>query len=346
MNFRSDNNAGVAPEILQALVSEAGRQDDSYGRDRQTASLNQAWSEVFEIQVQVIPVVSGTAANSLALSLLSPPHGRVFCHADAHVLVDEANAPGFFQPGLALSPLPGKDGKIEPDALRRALDSAPWGSINCSQPAALSLTQATEWGAVYDLDHLETLARTARDRDLFVHMDGARLANAIVRLNCTPAEATWRRGIDVLSLGATKNGCLLAEAVIVFGDRPVSHLWYKAKQAGHVASKLRFLSAQLLAYAKDGLWLELASRANRAAAMLASELSRIEEVALACEPQANMVFARLGPELSDRLRRRGVAFHAWDAVGTARFVTSFETDAATVGDLAATIRSCVAEPGS
>lgn len=343
MNFRSDNNAGIAPEIMAALTAEAGREDDSYGRDATTARLNRIWSEVFETPVQVLPVVSGTAANALALSVLSPPHGRVYCHAEAHVVVEEVNAPGFFQPGLALSPLEGPQGRIALDTFERALDGAPWGAVNSSQPAALSVTQATEWGTVYGLDHLESLARAAKSRGLSVHMDGARLANAIAALGCTPAEATWRRGVDVLSLGATKNGCMLAEAVVAFGERPIRPLWYKAKQAGQLASKLRFVSAQLLAYGTDGLWLALARRANAAANTLARELARIPGVTLAAETQANMVFVRLAPSTVDSLRQRGFAFHVWDALGTVRLVTSFLTSDAAIATLVAAIRSCERE---
>jgi threonine aldolase len=328
---------------MEALRAEAGREDDSYGRDGTTARLNQMWSDVFETSVQVLPVVSGTAANALALSFLSPPHGRVFCHAEAHIRVEEVNAPGFFQPGLALSPLEGPHGRIALDTLKNALDGAPWGSINSSQPAVLSLTQATEWGAVYDLDDLESLARAAKSRGLSVHMDGARLANAIAKLGCTPADATWRRGVDVLSLGATKNGCMLAEAVVVFGERQIRQLWYKAKQAGNIAAKLRFVSAQLLAYGHDGLWLELARRANAAADKLARELSHLPGVTLVGETQANMVFARLARSTIDSLRRRGFAFHVWDALGTVRLVTSFRTSDAVIEDLVAALRACERE---
>lgn len=338
MNFRSDNNTGAEPYIIDAFLAEAALSNDGYGRDGLTAKLNETWSEVFETEVSVLPVATGTVANALALSFIAPSHGRVYCHEQAHIVVDEVNAPGFFVPGLTFTPLQGQRGKVDRDAFAAALDAAPWGAVNCAQPAALSITQASEMGTVYRTEEIRALAESAHGRGLGLHMDGARLANAIATLDVSPAEATWRCGVDILSLGASKNGCFLTEAVVVFGRSDVRPLWYKSKQGGHLSSKLRFLTAQLIAYASDGRWLMSARRANRAAARLAAGLASIDAIDLVNPIEANIVFARLVPGMAAQLRAQGFLFHSRRQEGYVRFVTSFDTTDADVDRLVAACR--------
>ena len=341
INFRSDNNASVDAPILEALIAEASKRDDAYGRDEVTAKLDEEWSAVFETAVHVIPVLSGTAANAISLAAVTPSYGTLLCHRQAHIVEAEVNAAGFFQPGLAISSFEGAHGKISASALQAALENSPWKSWNRSQPAALSVTQATELGSVYEPAELGELTDIARRYELCVHMDGARLANAIAHLGCTPAAATWRCGVDILSLGASKNGCMLGEAIVVFREQYIPKVRYKAKQSGQVAAKLRFVSAQLLAYCRGGRWLRSASRANAAAERLARGLAAIDRVQVATPPQANIVLATLPREVIDALRAGGFTFNDWDRNGTVRLVTSFDTSEEDIARLIQAVRTLV-----
>lgn len=342
INFRSDNNPGAEPYIIDAFLAEAALSNDGYGRDSLTGKLNESWSEVFETEVSVLPVSTGTVANALALSFVAPSHGRVYCHEHSHIVVDEVNSPGFFVPGLTFSPLQGEMGKVDADAFSAALDEAPWGAVNCAQPAALSITQASEFGTVYRSEEIRALAMSAHSRGLRLHMDGARLANAIVTLNVSPADATWRCGVDVLSLGASKNGCFLTEAVVVFGRHDVKPLWYKSKQSGHLSSKLRFLAAQLIAYAAGDRWLDSARRANRAALRLVAGLAPVSAIDIINKVEANIVFARISPGLASRLRAQGFQFHSRVRDERVRFVTSFDTSDQDVDCLVAACKEAAA----
>jgi threonine aldolase len=342
INFRSDNNAGVDPHILDALIAEAARADDSYGRDEVTRRLDAVWSSVFETAVRVIPLLSGTAANSISLAAVTPPHGAVLCSAHAHIVQDEVNAPGFFQPGLALKSVESVEGKIPLEAIDSSLKHWPWNSPNCSQASTLSLTQATEWGTVYSLTEVAGLANLAKRYKLKVHLDGARLANAIAHLHCTPAAATWRAGVDILSLGAAKNGCMLAEALVMFGNEDSTPVRYRSKQSGQMAAKLRFVSAQLTAYCRDDLWLKLAVRANDAAQRLAQALVHVPGVRIIAPVEANIVLVALPRGVNDGLQQRGFAFHRWLSDDTARFVTSFDTRDADIDALVAAVKSLAA----
>jgi threonine aldolase len=277
--------------------------------------------------------MTGTAANALALCAVTPPHGRVYCHKGAHIATDEVNAPGFWLPGLSFELLPGSGGKIDCAAFAQALERAAWGSINCSQPTVLSITQPTECGTVYRCDEIRQLTDVAHQHGLAVHMDGARLANAIAHVGCSAADMTWRCGVDVLSLGANKNGCLLAEAVVVFGARDIRALWYKSKQGGQLASKMRFVSAQLLAYAKNRRWLETARLANDAAQQLATKLLSIPNVDVLYSVEANIVIARIPSDILIRMRAAGVNCHEFEDKEILRFVTSFQTEPAALDKL-------------
>lgn len=330
MNFASDNIAGAAPEIMAALLRANEGSAVSYGGDEITARLKARFSAFFERDVDVYPVVTGTAANALALAAIAPPYGAVLCYELSHIHLDECGAPEMFSGGTKLLALGGADAKLDPAAVQAVLDAYPAGVVHHVQPAALSLTQSTELGTVYSLTEIERLSELARARGLKLHMDGARFANALVHLGVTPAEATWKAGIDIMSFGATKNGALAAEAVVVFDPEIARDLSFRRKRAGHLLSKMRFVSAQLEAYLDDGLWRRLATHANAMTARLAEGLAAAG-IALSVHPQANEVFPRLPAATIARLREAGAIFHPWPMAGdskdarTVRLVTSFQT---------------------
>ncbi|WP_374449239.1 low specificity L-threonine aldolase [Stella sp.] len=346
MNFASDNTAGAHPAILRALADAATGRAMPYGNDPWTTRVAARLAEIFETAVEVFPVATGTACNALALSALTPPWGAVLCHEAAHVQVDECGAPEFFTAGAKLVPLPGPDGKIRPATLEAALERAGFGIVHAVQPAALTLTQSTECGAVYRPDEIRALADLAHARGLGVHMDGARFANAVAATGCSPADLTWRAGIDVLSLGATKNGAMAAEAVVFFDRGRADRFAFRRKRAGHLFSKMRFLSAQLEAYLADGLWLANAAHANAMAKRLADGLAALPAVALLHPVEANAVFARLPGPAIDAMAQAGFRFYRWpdersDAI---RLVTAFDTDPADVDAFLARLRSILLIP--
>lgn len=323
MNFRSDNEAPAAPQIIAALEQANRGPAHAYGEDALSERLRQRFCNVFEKAVDVYPVTTGTAANCLCLAQICPPYGAIFCYEHAHIYEDECGAPEFYTGGKLL-PLPGMHAKIEPDVLKSVLSRYGLHGEHESKPAALSLTQATELGTVYDLEQLGALCEIAHAFGLAVHMDGARFANAVVSLGVSPAAMTWRVGIDMLSFGATKNGALAAEAVVVLNQNYGNELARRRKRAGHLWSKMRFISAQLDAYLDEDLWLTLARQANARSDQLARGLEAIAGVELSCPPEANEVFVRWPAQISAALRNAGVEFHEW-ADGSARLVTSHAT---------------------
>jgi threonine aldolase len=341
MNFASDNAYGAMPEILSALGTANVGAVASYGDDAITARLSRRLCDIFEHELSVFPVVSGTAANALALATLTPSHGAILCHAESHIAVDECGAPEFFSHGAKLVTVEGDGAKLTPASLTRALSHFQKGFVHHAQPAAISLTQASELGTVYSVDELSEIGALARARDLHLHMDGARFANALVHLGCTPAAMTWRAGVDALSFGATKNGALGAEAVIFFDARVAADFAYRRKKSGHLLSKMRFLSAQLDAYLEDDRWLKGAARANALALRLAEGLAAIEGATLAHPVEANAVFVRLPDETVARLKKAGAVFHPWgpptkDGRTLIRLVLSFATPESAIGDFLAT----------
>lgn len=331
MRFASDNTSGAVPEVLAAVTAEAGRYGAAYGDDEATRRLDATFSALFERDVAVFPVATGTAANCLALSCLTPPWGEVLAHEGAHILTDEAGAPELFTGGARMVALPGDGGKLRPEALAPVFTRTRHG-VHSPEPAVLSLTQATEAGTVYRSDEVAALVDAVRPHGLAVHMDGARFANAVAALGCTPAEATWRLGVDVLSFGATKNGCLAAEAVLFFDPDRAREVERRRKRTGHLLSKLRFVSAQLEAYLADDRWISYAAHANDAARRLADGLSAIENVTLHHPVDANEVFATLPSTAADRLRAKGAAFYGEpdDDRTDVRLVTSWSTTDAEV----------------
>ena len=329
MNFASDNAYGAWPEIVAAIGTAASGAVSSYGEDAITAGLRDKFSALFEREVAVFPVISGTAANALALATLTPQHGAIFCHAESHIAVDECGAPEFFTHGAKLVGLEGKDAKLTPAILESALAHYHKGFVHHVQPSCLSVTQASELGTVYTPGEIAALSSLAHAHAMNVHMDGARFANALATLDCSPAEATWRAGVDVLSFGATKNGALGAEAVIFFNPKEAGDFEYRRKKGGHLISKMRFVSAQLDAYLEGGRWLAAARRANALATRLAEGLGAVAGAEIAHPVGANAVFARLPQAMIARLRAQGAQFYDWSPPEAGRtlvrLVMSFAT---------------------
>ena len=273
IDYRSDNTGRAAPQILEALVRANQDTALGYGADEWTAALQQRFSDLFETSVRVFPVATGTAANALALAALGPSWGIVYCSEVAHINTSEANATGFFGGGVKLAAIGGEHGKIDADLLADALAGISPAQLHRGQPSAVSMTQATDLGAVYTLDEIRAVAEVTRKRrGLRLHMDGARFANAVARLGCSPAEPTWRSGIDIMSFGATKNGGALCDAIVVFAPELADGLAVQLRRAGQVWSKMRFASAQLIAYVENGLWLDMARASNAIAARIAAGL--------------------------------------------------------------------------
>ena len=290
--FRSDNVGGAAPEILEALVAANEGTASPYGDDDYTRRMNERFSATFERPVSVFPVATGTGANSIALAALSNAFGAIYCHETAHINVYECGAPEFFT-GAKLVGLPGSDYRLDAITLDEALMLAGRGNPTRVQPFALNITQPSDFGTLYSLDEVAALSSVAHRHGLRVHMDGARFANAIAALGCSPADLTWRRGVDVLSLGTTKNGAINAEAVVVFDKALADEIPFRMKRGGQVLSKARFVSAQLDRYFADDRWLDRARRANALTSELAARLQEIPGVTVVAPVQVNMIFLRM-----------------------------------------------------
>ncbi len=345
-NFKSDNVSPVCDAIIAAINAANVGTAASYGGDEITQALSAVADEVFGTQVTLFPVTTGTAANALALSQVVPPYGAVYCHDTAHIVTDECGAPEFFTGGAKMMGLPAADGKIKPEQVASAIAFAEDMGVHHVKPGALSLSQATEWGTVYELSEVAALAAVAKQHGLPVHMDGARFANAVVHLGCTPAEATWKSGVDILSLGATKNGALCAEAVVFFNRGQARDFERRRKQAGHLWSKLRFVSAQLLAYFENDLWLANARHANAMASALARGLRGVAGASLLQSVDANEVFVALPEATVAALEGQGFGFYRWPLSVTPqgvaiRLVTSYATPQAQVEEFLAAARGFV-----
>jgi threonine aldolase len=321
LRFYSDNTATAAPEILAAVAEANQGHTIAYGDDPWTQRLDEVLGNFFGTEVRAFAVFTGTAANSLSIATLSPPWGAIYAHEEAHIGVDECGAPQFFSGGAQLVSLLGEHGKLTVDALRCAVDKHP-ANVHTVQPAVVSLTQATELGTAYRPAQIAAISQFAHERGLKVQMDGARFANAVAFLDCHPGDVTWRAGVDVLSFGATKNGALAAEAVVFFNRDLVRDFEFRRKRAGHLISKSRFVSAQLLAYVETGVWRRNALRANE----LARRIGRAAGTALLHPVEANEVFVHLGDARKAQLRKAGFEFYDWGAEtsGEARFVASWD----------------------
>jgi threonine aldolase len=337
MKFASDNCAGVAPEILEAIARSSRVNAPAYGADDYTTRAGAMLSEFFEREVEAFLVPTGTAANALALASLVQSFEAVFCHEEAHIHDDECGAPEFFTGGAKLVGISGEGGKVAPAALREALTRYPRGIAKSPQPGALSLSQATEAGTTYSSEEIANLCEVAHEAGMSVHLDGARFANALAASGASPADTTWRAGVDALSFGATKNGALACEAVVFFDPRRAANFAHRRKRGGHTLSKGRFLGAQMEAYLDDGLWLRLAERANAAAWRLSAELAKAPGMRLAWPTEVNEVFIVAPAATVAVWRAAGADFHEWSSrslgkdieprqgEALVRLVTSFET---------------------
>ena len=330
MRFFSDNAAPVSPAVMAAIAA-ADTLDTAYDGDAWSARLDAAFSDLFERRVSAIWVPTGTAANCLALAALCPPFGGVLCHEEAHVQTDEGGAPEFYTHGAKLMTVPGAGAKVTPDALKAKL-GALRNDVHQVQPHALTITNATEYGLVYTPEEVAALGALCRDRGIGFHMDGARFANAVVSLGCSPADVTWRAGVDALSFGFTKNGGMSAEALVFFKPNLIEETKRRRKRAGHLLSKGRYLAAQILALLESDLWLDNGRAANAAARLVA------EAAGTRCvhPVQANEIFIRVTAAEAASLRAQGFDFYDWGE-GEARLVTAWNHSAEDARPLAAAI---------
>lgn len=341
VDFRSDNCGRAAPELIEALVAANHGTALGYGGDALTAELQTRLAELFETPVRVFPVPTGTAANALALAASATPFGAVYCSPEAHINTSECNATGFFGGGTRLMPIAGPHGKVSADSLERAMAAAGKGLTHKSQPAAVNLVQASDLGAVYRVDEVAAVSAVAHAHGLRVHMDGARIANAIARLGCTPAQATWRAGVDVLSFGVTKNGGLLSDAIVVFASDAAANIGFHLRRAGMVWSKMRFASAQIMAYVADDLWLRLARQANDGATRIAARIEPLAGITLTAPVQANELFVDMAPAALSCLEEEGFLFYR-RGPRLARFVCRWDTSDGDVDALCGSIGRHVA----
>lgn len=334
MNFASDNVSPFCPEILEALSAEARSNAPAYGGDDLSQQLNGAFSDLFDKDVAVIPVATGTAANCIALSALVSPYGGVVCHHEAHINEDESTGVAFFTGGAKLLPMDGPTAKLEAGALDRFLAGQANRGVHSVAPECVAITQATELGSVYTPQEVAAIGDVCQKHDLRLFMDGARFANAVAHLGCHPADITWKAGVDALSFGATKNGAMAVDAIVLFDPDLKGRVEQARKRSGHLHSKHRYLATQLLAYVKNDLWLKNAGHANSAAQALADLLLQ-HGAELAHGVDGNELFVRMPDALASKLRDADVMFHPWPSLGkdVYRFVAAWNTDIAQIGTL-------------
>ena len=342
MWFTSDNASGAAPEIMAAVARANDGYARSYGADALMDKVRDQLRDLFEApEAAVFLVTTGTVANALSLALLTPPWGAVFCHTHAHIAEDECGAPEFYTSGAKLVLVGGAQGRMEPEALEAAILRAKGAGVHGVQPGAVSITNVTEAGTVHSVAEVAALAAVAKAHGLPVHLDGARFANALVATGATAAEMTWKAGVDVLSFGGTKNGCLGVEAVVIFDPAKAWEFELRRKRAGHLMSKHRYLSAQMTAYLEDGLWLKLAAHANAMGARLARGLAQMPEVDQVHPVEANILFPEWPEGTHARLEAAGAMYYPYPApMGRerARLVASWSTTEADVDGFLAALR--------
>ena len=332
MRFFSDNAAAACPAVMEALA-EANRLDTAYDGDEWSVRLDAAFSALFETDVRALWVSTGTAANCIGLATLCPPHGAIICHRDAHIEVDEAGAPAFYTHGAKLVLVDGPGAKLSVEAAAEARAHIR-ADVHQVQPKAVSITNATEYGLTYSPEETAALGQFASSHGLGLHLDGARFANAVVSTGATPADLTWRAGVDVMSFGFTKNGGLNAEALVFFRTELADEALVLRKRAGHLLSKGRYLAAQILAMLEEDVWLDNARAANAAAQALAKAAGR----RLVYPVQANELFVRATAQENAALRAKGFDFYDWGP-GQIRLVTSWDQDMGAVARLAAAIKA-------
>jgi threonine aldolase len=336
MYFASDNCAGIHPAISAGLSAQGSGFTSAYGTSDLDREVELRFGEIFERDVAVFYVSTGTAANALALTLVAKPGGVVFAHREAHIVVTECGAPEFLSGQLRMASVDGPNGKMDVNQLRRQVEELANSDVHGGRPVAISVTQTTESGTVHSLAELDAIATVAKDFNIALHMDGARFANSLVSLGCSPAEMTWKRGVDMLSFGATKNGCWCAEAIVLFDPSKASELTYIHKRSAQLFSKSRFISAQLNAYFCNGLWLDIAQHSNSMAKKLAETIAGLDSncARLTSMPQSSEVFAIINIQTITAIRAKGVIFCEWPASPDfeiandeqlCRFVASFAT---------------------
>lgn len=320
--FASDNYAGVCPEVWAALQAANWGHAPGYGDDAWTARASDLLREIFETDCEVFFVFNGTAANSLALSSLCRSYHSILCHQTAHVETDECGAPEFFSNGTKVLLLPGENGKIEPQSIERMVKRR--GDIHYPKPRVVSITQSTELGTVYSKAEIENIGKISKAHGLHLHMDGARFSNAVASLKVAPRSITWEAGVDVLCFGATKNGAPVGEAVVFFNRELAAEFDYRCKQAGQLASKMRFLTASWIGLLEDGAWLRHASHANTMAALMEEKLRELG-VEVLFPREANAVFAQLPVEIVEKMHARGWKFYTFIGEGGCRLMCSWDT---------------------
>ena len=337
VKFASDNIAGACPEVLDAILKANEGDSVPYGNDQISTDLQKKFSDLFEKDVIVFPTASGTAANALALSTMTPPFGNIYCHKLSHINTDECGAPEFYTGGGKLVTLNGINGKITAEELDQAISGK--GIVHHTQPSSVSITQVCETGEVYQLDEIKKISEVTHKHHLNIHMDGARFANALVSLDATPAEMTWKSGIDVLSFGATKNGCIAAEAIIFFNKDLVGNIAFLMKRAGHLLSKMRFVSAQLDAYITNDVWLRNARHANKMGKKLSDGLKNYSDIKLFYPTEANEVFATFPRNKIEHLNSEGYKMNEDELDGKAvRLVAAWNTKDNDVDELLETLK--------
>ena len=338
MNFASDNVSPFCPEVLEALTKEASANAPAYGGDEISQKLDAAFSELFGKEVAVIPVATGTAANCISLSALVSPYGGVVCHPEAHINEDESTGVAFFTGGAKLLPMDGPAAKLDASDLDAFIADRVDRGVHSVSPECVAITQATELGAVYSIDEVKAVGEVCRKHDLRLFMDGARFANAMAHLKCHPADVTWKAGVDAISFGATKNGAMAVDAIVLFDSSLKSRVEQARKRSGHLHSKHRYLATQLLAYIKDDVWLKNARNANEAAQTLA-EVLKSQGGELAHPAEGNELFVKMSPQLADKLRDAGLMFHGWPSLGgdVYRFVAAWNTDIVQITELKTTL---------
>ncbi|MHC1548118.1 threonine aldolase family protein [Phyllobacterium sp. K27] len=336
MHFASDNWAGAHPKIAENLNRHAGGFASAYGTSKLDSLIEETFNTIFEREVAVFFVGTGTAANSLAQAAISRPGGVTFAHREAHLIDDEGGAPSFLSAGGRFQPVDGPTGCIDINNLKAAIEGFAPGNVHAGQPMSVSITQSTEIGTLYQLTEIAAIGALCKDNGLPLHMDGARFANALVALGCSPADMTWKQGVDILSFGGTKNGCWCAEALIFMNPEQARDLPFIRKRSAQLFSKSRFVAAQFEAYFADGLWLELAGHSNNMASELAQRIMASSKLKLAWQPRANEVFAIASQDIVQSLQASGAIFYEWkpphnEATMVAenetliRLVTSFAT---------------------
>ena len=335
--FASDNYAGICPDALQAIQSANEGFARAYGDDELTEKAADNIRELFETECEVFFVFNGTAANSLALASLCQSYHSILVHETAHVETDECGAPEFFSNGTKVLLLPGNNGKIDPQGIDTMIKKR--SDIHYPKPKVVSITQATELGTVYEVSEVQEIGAAAKNLGLRLHMDGARFANAVASLNCKPRQITWEAGVDVLCFGGTKNGMAVSEAVVFFNKELAHEFDYRCKQAGQLASKMRFMAAPWAGMLNTGGWLENARHANEMAKLLEEQLSTIPQAKILFPRQANSVFLQLPPPVIAALRAKGWTFYSFIGQGGCRFMCSWAVQREDVAALCSDLRA-------